>query len=300
MIVICCISSCKNEKKAKNESTTKDTVIKKSGLVEIVAKDFKFYMPDTLKSGWNTIDFDNQGHAEHFYFLNKVPESISLDQYLKSVTQPFQVVLDSLNHHTTKEKAVQMLGELIAPFYFSSTEVFGGCGIVSPKLKTQNTINLVPGNYMVECYIKEKGIFHGVMGMTKQVIVSAAKSSTPEPKANYSIELTNHNIESKGQLQAGKNIVAVHFKEQPEFGLGNDVQLIKLEKNTNIDNVITWLDWMNIGGLEPKAPVTFLGGVQEMEVGNTAYFTVNLKPGNYAWIAESYAAQGMVKKFSIE
>ena len=35
-------------------------------------------------------------------------------------------------------------------------------------------------------------------------------------------------------------------------------------------------------------------------VGHTAYFTVNLEPGRYAWIAESAAAQGMVREFTVQ
>jgi len=35
-------------------------------------------------------------------------------------------------------------------------------------------------------------------------------------------------------------------------------------------------------------------------VGYTAYFTVTLEPGRYAWISESSAALGMVKEFTVE
>jgi hypothetical protein len=82
--------------------------------------------------------------------------------------------------------------------------------------------------------------------------------------------------------------------------MGNDVHLIRMNDTTDIDEVIFWLDWMNIKGLESPAPVEFLGGAQEMPVGYTAYFTADLVPGNYAWISESSAAKGMVEMFTIE
>jgi hypothetical protein len=47
------------------------------------------------------------------------------------------------------------------------------------------------------------------------------------------------------------------------------------------------------------APAEFLGGVQEMPVGTTAYFTVDLEPGLYTWIAESSADKGMVNEFFV-
>ena len=41
-------------------------------------------------------------------------------------------------------------------------------------------------------------------------------------------------------------------------------------------------------------------GTQEMPVGHTAYFTVELESGRYAWISESTAALGMVKEFTVK
>ena len=57
---------------------------------------------------------------------------------------------------------------------------------------------------------------------------------------------------------------------------------------------------MNVGGLGEPAPATFVGGVHEMPAGYTAFFTVDLEPGRYAWIAESGAARGMVEEFTVE
>jgi hypothetical protein len=37
-----------------------------------------------------------------------------------------------------------------------------------------------------------------------------------------------------------------------------------------------------------------------MPSGYTAFFTVDLEPGRYAWIAESGASLGMVGEFSVE
>jgi hypothetical protein len=60
------------------------------------------------------------------------------------------------------------------------------------------------------------------------------------------------------------------------------------------------MNWMNINGLRAPAPVEFLGGTQEMPVGYTSYFTVNLEPGRYAFISESAADKGMVEEFIVE
>ena len=88
------------------------------------------------------------------------------------------------------------------------------------------------------------------------------------------------------------------FKEHPELGLGNDVHSIRMNYTTDIDTVIYWLDRMNIEGLESPSPVEFLGGTQEMPVGFTSYFTVDIDLVNYAWISDSSSAKGWIKMFT--
>jgi hypothetical protein len=48
--------------------------------------------------------------------------------------------------------------------------------------------------------------------------------------------------------------------------------------------------------------VEFLGGLNEMPAGSTGYFSANLEPGTYAWIAEipGTRAKGMLKTFTVE
>ena len=268
--------------------------------VEVVAHDFKFQVADEIPSGWNTFKFINAGHAEHFFLLNKLPDDIDFQAYKNEVTVPFEMVFDSLKAGVSKADAGAMLGAMIPSWYFSDVKAMGGPGIVSAGGISWTTIELAPGNYVMECYIKEQGVFHTTLGMIKPLKVTHDTTGFSPPAANMEITLSNYNMEMEGEVKTGVNVVAVHFREHPEIGLGNDLHLIQVDKNTDIDKVIHWLDWMNVDGLESPAPVVFLGGTQEMPVGSTAYFTVDLEPGSYAWIAETTAAQGLVKHFIIE
>lgn len=269
-------------------------------VVEVVAKDFKFEVADTIPSGWSTFRFTNAGHTVHFFLLNLLPDSISYQAYLDEVTDPFQVVFDSIKAGKSKEEAVGMLIELIPSWYFTDVKQMGGSGILSEGKSIEVTVNLAPGTYAMECYIKEQGVFHTSLGMINPVVVSEEKSDTTPPLTNMKITLSNFKIETEGALQKGKNTFSVFFKEHPEIGLGNDVHIIRLDQDTDLEKIIAWLDWMNIEGLQSPAPVEFYGGIQEMPVGMTGYFTAYLEPGDYAWIAESSAAKGMVKRFTVE
>jgi len=268
--------------------------------VEVIARDFSFEVVDEIPSGWTTFQFKNIGHAEHFFLLNLLPDTISFETYHTEVTRPFDIVFDSLKAGKSKADAITMLIEMIPGWYFTSVKSMGGTGIISAGKTTQVTLKLEPGTYAMECYIKEQGVFHTALGMIRPITVGEEVTDLEPPKADMDITLTNYKIETKGEVKTGKNTIAVHFKEHPEVGLGNDVHLIRMSDKTDIDEVIFWLDWMNIKGLESPAPVEFLGGTQEMPVGYTSYFTVDLEPDNYAWISESSAAKGMVKMFTVK
>jgi len=276
-------------------SKTKDETI-----VEVIARDFNFIVQDSIPSGWTTFRFNNTGHAEHFFSLNLLPDSITFTDYHNDVAVSFDIVFDSLKAGKSKEEATGMLVNLLPQWFFTSLKHYGGTGIISPGESVIITEKLVPGTYVMECYIKEKGVFHTALGMLRPFVVTEQHSNSIPPKENYNIAISNFKYETSGELTLGENTIAVHFNEHPKFGLGNDVHLIKLDENTNIEDVIYWLDWMNIEGLETPAPVMFLGGVQESQVGSTSYFKVNLEPGKYAWIAESSASKGMFELFTVE
>ncbi len=304
MIIFAVFISCKsdNKKQVLEQSDDETTSVKTNAenIVKVIAKDFKFQVDDEIKSGWTTFQFENKGHAVHFFLFNRIPDTIPYSAYHEKVSIPFQIVFDSIKAGTSKADAGAMLGEMIPAWYFTDVKSMGGTGFIAGGKTTQITVNLEPGTYVMECYIKEKGVFHTTLGMMKEVKVLEETTQMKPPKSNMNIILTNHQIVTEGDIKAGKNTIAVHFNEHPEIGLGNDVHLIKLGDDTDMDKVIYWLDWMNVNGLEPPSPVEFLGGVQEMPVGNTEYFTVNIEPGNYAWISESYGAMGMLKKFTVD
>lgn len=269
-------------------------------VVEVTAKDFSFLVVDEIPSGWTTFNFNNSGHAPHFFLLNKIPDSISFEIYHKEVTKPFDIVFDSIKAGKSKEDAIAMLVGTIPQWYFTSVKQMGGTGIIDRGKVSQITLKLEPGTYVMECYIKEKGVFHTALGMIKPITVTKEVSNSKPPETNMDITITNTKYETKGEVKPGINTIAVHFNEQPEVGLGNDVHLIKVNNENDISKAMDWLDWMNVEGLEPPAPVEFFGGSQELPVGYTSYFTVDIKPGNYAWLAESTAINGLVKTFIVQ
>ncbi len=270
-------------------------------VVNVTAKDFSFHSVDTIPSGWITFKFNNEGHAHHFFFLTHLPENTDIHDYINDVSPAFGTAWDSLQSGMDKAQAGALLGSLL-PAWYANAKTMGGAGIIAPGRSEETTIKLEPGNYVMECYVKtEDGKFHSELGMLKPIYATKESSKNQEPSdANYDITLSNNNIETKGEINPGKNTFAVHFKEHPQYGLGNDVHIVRLMDNTELDSVINWMDWMNIQGLRTPAPAVFYGGTQEMPVGYTSYFTTDLDPGRYAFISETAHDTNMVKEFTVQ
>ncbi len=146
--------------------------------------------------------------------------------------------------------------------------------------------------------------FSNESGMIHELTVTEESSGASEPRATLTITLSStRGIEVEGDPTPAKHTVLVHFEDQiiHENFLGHDVHLARLENDTDIEELAIWMDWSQPTGLETPAPVEFMGGTHEMPAGGTAYFTVHLEPGRYAWIAEvpSPAEKGMLKTFTV-
>lgn len=258
-------------------------------VLEITARDYSFHgVPDSLESGWTTFRFINEGQEPHFFLLDYPPEGKSLDDFMNEVVQPFDSVWYQLRDgEINRQQAGKLLGENLPAWYFE-TEQMGGAGMINPGDTTQTTLYLEPGTYIMECYVKTpEGEFHASVGMTDEFTVLGDSTRAEPPAADYEISLTNSEIAGEGSLEPGERTVAVHFEEHPEVGVGNDIHLARITEDTDMDSLKTWMDWMEVEGLMPPAPVDFLGGTQEMPVGYTSYFTVTLAPGQYVWLVET-------------
>jgi hypothetical protein len=269
------------------------------GQVEVLARDYAFSAPDTIPSGWTTFHMVNEGNEPHFFLLNRLPDGKTIEDYGAEVGAPFDSVWNALaSGAVDKPEAGAMLGRLL-PAWYADVVQTGGVGLLAPGRTALATARLEPGSYVMECYVKTPdGTFHSALGMVLPITVSAELSDQEPPTPDLSITLTNEALSVEGVPSKGEQTVAVHFEEHPVAGLGNDVHLVRLD-GTSVEEVVPWMDWMNVDGLRAPAPAPFLGGTQEMPLGETAYFRAVLEPGSYAWISET-GAERLVQEFSVD
>lgn len=299
--------------------------VSQAAVVEVIARHegehYVFDLSDeVVPAGWTTFELDNHSASTHFVYLAQVPEPLTtmfqgdrdgmLDYWYENLTRPFQWFMDGMI--PGKDQNTDDLSEVyetLFPHWFEDAIPSGGPGFTGGFLSSRTTVNLNPGYYIIECYVKDaNGDFHSYNGMlTLLKVTGDAPSRTGEPRSSMEIRLATGELEVPESVRPGLHTVAVHFDEQPVGGydhlLGHDVHLVRLDGGWDAESTAEWMNWMDPAGLVSasgvRGPATFMGGAQTMMAGQTAYITVRLEPGEYAWVSEVPAGEGMWETFTV-
>lgn len=257
-------------------------------VIEVLAADYAFGAPDSIPSGWITVRLNNE-HAEeiHEIVLTRLPEGVTYQDWEETLP-----VWDRMSERMQAGEisgAEEVYGAAapLLPGWFGDIEEVSGRGLVSPGRTTEKSVRLEPGTYAMVCYVKSPdGRVHASQGMSRELIVTDEESGGAEPEADVEVTIGGDEITTYGELSPGDNSVAARFEE--ESGGYRTIHLIRVEEDTDLEEVARWLDWYWEGGLRAPAPADFFGGEglsANTSEGNSGYFTVEgVEPGQYAWI----------------
>ena len=276
-----------------------------TGLVEVKAVGLTLEAQDQIPSGWTTFRFINDTDMIHLAYLYRLPAGIRLADH-KQVAAVFQNFMDEYNGRPHSEPDAGM--EL--PEWFGNVVAKGGPGLVSRRKIAETTVFVEPGVYLMECYVKTDGVFHSYNssstqhGMVHEFTVTEEDNQVAAPIPTINISVSGENGMSVGSgITAGSHIVGVSYSDQTlhENFLGHDVHLVKVNHDTDLEQVVQWMDWREPTGLQTPTTTEFLGGVHEFPAGEIAYFHVELEPGKYAWISEVPNAleKGLLVEFEV-
>ena len=274
--------------------------------------------------GWTTFRFANASHSDHFVLLYRAPQAAIdaaanageslLEHWRGAITVPFQ---EEFNPYVAGDISYEaFLGNLVgaisasAPWFFDpGAPAAGGPGLTAAGRTSQTTVLLEAGTYILECYVKDADEeFHSYNGMLQMLTVTGSESGAPEPVATAELELSSGGgIGIPQNVRPGMQTIAVRFLDQATYEhlQGHNAHLVRLSsaEPALLGALADWMDWRAEGSLAFRAPegAEFLGGTMEMGAGGTAYVTVNLTPGTYAWIAEvpDPAGKNMLKTFRV-
>lgn len=286
----------------KSKGDSKNSIAATANVIEVSALDFKFEVPDQVPSGWNTFRFKNEGKQEHFFYIYRLPDNKTYQQFIDDAIKPLNSVWSEYEAgKLSREEAGAKLGTEIAPWFFTELVPSGGPALTEPGETAQATVKLEPGLHVVECYVKmPDGTWHTDMGMQQPLTVTEASTDAQPPAADAELTLSNYKIESRGTLTAGTRTIAVHVKENPEGFMLHDINLFRIDDETKPEEIVKWMDWMDLEQFKAPAPGYSLGGMEHLAAGKTGYMTVDLQPGNYVWVSEGYGSRGMVETFTVE
>ncbi|TRO67099.1 hypothetical protein [Christiangramia sabulilitoris] len=303
--------SCQDEKKKDPENQTEEIQESKKetergpDVTTIVTNAMEFKTKDKLDSGWHTFRYNNKSNETHFVLFDRYPDGYGIENAKTELIPPFQEGMNFIIEGKMEEANAAFAK---IPEWFQGVKFKGGVGLISANSTAESTIYLEPGTYILECYVKmPNGMFHSAQGMVKEIQVVAADSSKAEIREDYTVSINaTEGIVFNQNPSAGKKIFKVDFGEQKVYEnyVMHDVHLVWVGQGSDISQLNDWMNWAAPEGLQTPAPqgFKFLGGMQEMDSGGTGYFTADLRPGNYALIAEIPDPQGkgMLKTFTVK
>jgi hypothetical protein len=271
-------------------------------------------------AGWTTFELDNSTEHVHFAYFAKLPAQAltdaeamgltPLELYVESVTRPFQFFWDGLVPGKEPDPADDTdLYDSLFPPWFGEVQFYGGPGLTAAETESTTTVALDPGEYVVECYVKDANEdFHSYRGMIERFSVGDEVSGVPEPASTLDVTVSTDGLGAPGSVRPGRHVVAVEFGDQVGYAnlVGHDVHLLRLEEGTSVADVNDWMNWAEPGQFvsDGHEPAPFLGGVSDIwtaDLPRTGYFHVTLTPGTYVWVAEvpDPASKGLLAEFRV-
>lgn len=275
-------------------------------VIEVLASDYAFQAPDTIQSGWTTLRLINERGMEiHELGLAKLPDGKHLNDYMNDIMPAWETILQQLQNEEIEASEIGSSAYELLPDWNSDIAYVKSRGMVSPGYTTENSMYLEPGTYMIECWVKDtNGRIHISKGMIREITVLEEQNGSSAPTSDYSISLTEQGIQTTEEIGDGKQVISVDFELNEEGQLYyDDVHLIRTEEETDFASINEWMGWYQVGGLRAPAPSEFLGGADvygSLPYGGEAYFTVDIEPGEYAWIVHSPTEEPVFERFTIE
>lgn len=225
-------------------------VLPRVPVVTITAREFAFDAPDSIPAGPTTIRLVSRGRQEHFVQFVKLSAGHTSADYVRA----------SMAHEAT-------------PWAMS----VGGVGTIPAGGTAAVTIDFRPGRYVLLCDISDTdGTPHFAKGMARPLTVVEGPSATVMPVPDVELELTDYAFTLSKPLRVSTHVVGVHNAgSQPHMAL-----LWQLHDGKSVADVIRW---MNTTG-PAVDPVTLIGGVPDLDPGQSAELVLDLVPARYVLI----------------
>jgi len=245
-------------------------------VVTIRAKDYAFDAPAEITGGTVTFHYFNDGPDLHHVQLIRLAEGKTVADLLQAMKAP-------------------------GPFPSWAT-VAGGPNVVDPGNELTATIDVMPGDYAIVCFVDTPDhVPHLMKGMAQALKVlppAAGASPATAGPANLTITLSDFKFELSDSLTAGsKTIDVVVAPGQP-----HELAILRLLPGKTMKDFMEWGETY-----KGPVPVSVVGGTTAAVAGIPQRFTVNITPGEYilacfvpdASDGKPHLMKGMMRTFTV-
>lgn len=242
-------------------------------IVKVVAREYKYQMPDTLPAGPTLFRFVDDGKLLHHMTIIKLEQGKSLTDFTS-----------------------------LPPGPLPAWAVFvGGPNTPMPHGgQTEAIVDLSPGNYAVVCVIPDAdGKPHMMKGMVKALTVTASAEARSTPRDDLTLTLTNYKFAFSSPPTPGRHVVRiVNDGTQP-----HEAVMFHLEAGKSGEDIANWVA-TGMQGPPPGAPVA---GISAEAPGKENKLLLDLSPGHYALLCfipdakdgKPHVAHGMIYNFKV-
>ncbi|HEU4698782.1 MAG TPA: hypothetical protein VFS40_06370 [Gemmatimonadales bacterium] len=227
----------------------------KPTVVDVVAREYAFTMPDSIPAGLVTIQLRNEGKQLHHFWMVRLTEG-----------RTFADLMSHLKAHPEQMPAWAVN--------------IGGPQPPAPGGSSNATLLLTPGRYAVLCVVPgPDGVPHVAKGMSHPLAVteSAAERVATEAaagmKPDLQVRLVDYGFEFSKPLSAGEHTIRV----QNDASQFHEIVIFKLLPGKSLADALTWVEKQQ--GPPPLLPV---GGITGLDKGQHALMQERFTPGEYA------------------
>jgi hypothetical protein len=275
MVLLACRENRPAPPSTSSSSDSAPTPGPSANVVTYIARDYGFEGPAQIPAGPTLFRLDNQGKELHHLVLVRIEQGRTYDSLLAALRKPGP-----------------------PPRWM---HLVGGPNATSPGANSNATENLSEGHYAVICFIPSAdGVPHLAKGMTAPLeVVPAAGPVAREVAADVTIKLSDYDFEVSTPLTPGSHVIRVeNTGPQP-----HELVLVKMEPGKTVKDIEAW----EKGGEKGVPPVNPIGGISPMMANESGQFTVELTPGDYAFICflpdmkdgKAHLMHGMVKSVKV-
>ena len=236
--------------------------------LDVIGTEYAFELDPgaTLRPGWTTVSFHNEGDEAHQVMFAR----------LKDGVDPAEV-------------SAAAAGDSSGSGVIEYVDMLGGVSYIGPDQSIDAMVDLPTGTVMAICYVPDPdGVAHGLLGMQSALTVDETSPTSPSPPTSPedeapqvvgTIELAEDGYVIPDDLPSGWYRVVNTDEGVDGHGL-HELAIMRLDRpldDDEVDEVVAAL----AGNATPSVGIEALGGLGAISPGFEGYLHLDLGPGDY-------------------